>query len=196
MGAVAMLRAVPHHFIDRTLREGPFIMMPTDLHQSNLLVDEQWNITYLIDLEWICALPAQMCVEPHWLTGRGVDEITGEHLDEYNAVRTEFLRILEEVEAEYREKEPSLFSLAKMMETGWQTGSFWYFVSIMTVDAAYNVFHQHVYKTYTSAPRTTKMYEHFSRFWCPQSERITETKLVDRETYNKQLKALFNEEHV
>jgi hypothetical protein len=48
-----------------------------------------------------------------------VDKITGQYLDKYNTTRIEFLRILEEVEAEYRKKEPSLFLLAKMRETGW-----------------------------------------------------------------------------
>jgi hypothetical protein len=32
-------------------RHGPFPLQLTDLHASNIFVDEDWNITCLIDLE-------------------------------------------------------------------------------------------------------------------------------------------------
>lgn len=32
-------------------------MQVTDLHGSNILVDDRWNVTAIIDLEWICARP-------------------------------------------------------------------------------------------------------------------------------------------
>lgn len=55
MAVQAILRMMPHHYLDRAFRQGLFCMQFTDLHQGNIVVDNAWNITSLIDLEWICA---------------------------------------------------------------------------------------------------------------------------------------------
>lgn len=57
LGKTTILCEISSHFFDRSTRSRPFVMMPTDLHLGNILVDEEWNIKYLIDLEWFCALP-------------------------------------------------------------------------------------------------------------------------------------------
>ncbi|KAJ0127283.1 Uncharacterized protein HZ326_29615 [Fusarium oxysporum f. sp. albedinis] len=49
----------------------------TDLHASNIFVDEEWNVTCFVDLEWISALPVEMLAVPYWLTGCKIDEIEG-----------------------------------------------------------------------------------------------------------------------
>jgi hypothetical protein len=33
-----------------------FLYRLTDLHPSNIFVDSDWNIKYVIDLEWACSL--------------------------------------------------------------------------------------------------------------------------------------------
>lgn len=58
MAAGVLLRMLSHHYVERERRNGPFYLQLTDLHASNLFVNENWNITCLIDLEWVCALPA------------------------------------------------------------------------------------------------------------------------------------------
>ncbi|KAK4142554.1 uncharacterized protein C8A04DRAFT_29831 [Dichotomopilus funicola] len=77
MAARALLRTVSHFYISPERRAGPFHVQMTDVHASNILVDDDWNITCLIDLEWICSLPADMISVPYWLTGRGIDELVG-----------------------------------------------------------------------------------------------------------------------
>lgn len=59
MAVKSLLRVLSHKYIKRDLRDGPFPLQLTDLHVSNILVDEQWNVTGLIGLEWICALPSE-----------------------------------------------------------------------------------------------------------------------------------------
>jgi hypothetical protein len=54
------LRAVGHQYFNRDLRNGPFVLYFTDLHQSNIFVDDNWNITKFIDLERICSLPIEI----------------------------------------------------------------------------------------------------------------------------------------
>ncbi len=40
-----LLWAVMHHFLLPDRCNGPFLLQPTDLHQSNIFVDEDWNVT-------------------------------------------------------------------------------------------------------------------------------------------------------
>lgn len=78
-----LLRAVAHHLVIWQTQNGPFLLQLTDFHQSNILVDDDWNITCLIDLEWICALPVEMLEVPDWLTNRSPEQLTGGHLDQF-----------------------------------------------------------------------------------------------------------------
>lgn len=55
MAAKTMLRALSHHYIQRESRNGPFRLQLTDFHASNIFVDKEWNITCIIDHEWVCA---------------------------------------------------------------------------------------------------------------------------------------------
>lgn len=98
MAAKTLLRALSHHYIRRENRNGPFILQLTDFHASNLMVDDEWNVTCLLDLEWICALPIEMLAAPYWLTGCGIDQIEDEQYNEYDGVRKEFMDILREEE--------------------------------------------------------------------------------------------------
>lgn len=50
MAALASIRAVLLRFIRENLHHGLFILTLADLHQSNIFVDDEWNIKYLIDL--------------------------------------------------------------------------------------------------------------------------------------------------
>lgn len=57
LAALTMMRALLPTFTLRDYRNGPFVFTLTDLHQSNIFVDDNWNITSLIDLEWASSLP-------------------------------------------------------------------------------------------------------------------------------------------
>jgi hypothetical protein len=84
MAARALLRMLSHYYIERKRCNGPFYLQFTDLHASNIFVDEQWNITCLMDLEWVCVLPAEMLAVPYWLSGHGIDEIMDNNLTHRN----------------------------------------------------------------------------------------------------------------
>ncbi|KAF2453057.1 hypothetical protein BDY21DRAFT_388290 [Lineolata rhizophorae] len=81
LSALTMMRSLLPHFTDRDLRWGPFILMLTDLHQSNIFVSNDWHVTAIIDLEWACALPIEMLHPPYWLTGVAIDRIVEEELE-------------------------------------------------------------------------------------------------------------------
>lgn len=187
-----VLRAISHHYFRRDLRNGPFILGLTDLHQSNLLVDDDWNIKYLIDLEWACSLPIEMRGAPYWLTGQGVDEITGEKLEAYDRVREEYMRIFEEEEKKFPGVQFGL-SLAELMQSGWENGRFWYCLSLTSVNGMYSLFDQHVRRKYYPLQLTSQMDKVLSQFWSPDSEGILDGKVADKAKYDEELRELFGE---
>jgi Ser/Thr protein kinase RdoA (MazF antagonist) len=99
MAALATMRAVLPRFIRRDLRRGPFLFTLTDLHQSNIFVDDDWNVKYLIDLEWACSLPIEMQHPPYWLTSQSVDGLVRDRLTLFEEVYREFLDIFAREEA-------------------------------------------------------------------------------------------------
>lgn len=56
---ITMLRLLNNQIFD-SHSEGPFVLQLTDLHSSNIFVDDDWNIVAIIDLEFTCALPPDM----------------------------------------------------------------------------------------------------------------------------------------
>lgn len=85
------MRTVFRSFFSPELGRGPFVLAFTDLHLSNIMVDEKWHITSLVDLEWMCTLPIEMYRSPTWLTDKAVDEIACE-AEEYNITRAELVK--------------------------------------------------------------------------------------------------------
>ncbi|OGE46481.1 hypothetical protein PENARI_c233G07215, partial [Penicillium arizonense] len=83
MARLTMMKALLPYFSNREYREGPFLYRFTDLHPSNIFVNSQWNVKFVIDLEWACSLPAETFRPPYWLTGRSVDDLIGEHLEDF-----------------------------------------------------------------------------------------------------------------
>ncbi|KAK2762555.1 hypothetical protein FQN53_007445 [Emmonsiellopsis sp. PD_33] len=57
---------------------------------SNILVDKDWHIKCLIDLEWACSHPIEMVAPPCWLSGKQMVEIDPES-SSYNEPRKEFM---------------------------------------------------------------------------------------------------------
>ena len=100
--ALTTMRAVLPSFF--SLGRGPFVMSLTDFNQSNIFVDKDWNVTCLVDLEWICSQPIEMFHVPIWLTCKAVDQIARES-DEYGQVRQELVDILAEEETRIEGKD-------------------------------------------------------------------------------------------
>jgi Ser/Thr protein kinase RdoA (MazF antagonist) len=51
-----MMQAILHHFTHRNHRYELYFLWLTDIHQSNIFVDDEGRIISLIDLEWACAV--------------------------------------------------------------------------------------------------------------------------------------------
>ncbi|KKA25783.1 hypothetical protein T310_0169 [Rasamsonia emersonii CBS 393.64] len=115
MTALALMRTIRPQFFDHNLNHGPFVFSLTDLDASNILVDKDWNIKCIIDLEWATVLPIEFMRTPIWLTGQAVDDID---IEAYNELRKEFMDAFKEEER----KCPAEYNLhrASIMEN-WRT---------------------------------------------------------------------------
>lgn len=52
LARLAIMRALLPYFANRELRQGPFFYKLTDLHPSNIFVDDNWNVKGVVNLEW------------------------------------------------------------------------------------------------------------------------------------------------
>ncbi|CAG8426436.1 unnamed protein product [Penicillium salamii] len=164
------------------------------LHPSNIFVDSQWNIKFVIDLEWACSLPAETLRPPYWLTGRSVDEITGEHLEEFRNAYEEFVDVFEEEEKHFPPINNVCSYRSNLMRNGMQVGNFWYFHALDSPKGCFNLFQQHMYPMFTSSPQVPSEFSRLvSDFWASNAEELILAKLRDKEQYDKSLCQLFDD---
>ncbi|EKV19139.1 hypothetical protein PDIG_06360 [Penicillium digitatum PHI26] len=194
MARLTMMKALIPHFSKREHREGPFFYRLTDLHPSNIFVDSQWNVKFVIDLEWACSLPAETLHPPYWLTGRSVDELTGEHLEEFREAYEEFVGIFEEEEKLFPPINNVYSYRTTLMRNGWQVGNFWYFHALDSPKGLFNLFRQHVYPIFAPSHQIASEFSRLvSDFWAPDVEEVILAKLRDKEEYDRSLCQLFDD---
>ncbi|KAL2068508.1 hypothetical protein VTL71DRAFT_14845 [Oculimacula yallundae] len=186
MAALTMMRAVLHHFSPRDSRSGPFVFTLTDLHQSNIFVDDDWNITSLIDLEWACSLSLQLQCPPYWLSGRGIDQMEpGEHLDEFQELVLEYIDIFEQEEKAVVGKP---LQQAPMMRRCWETGTFWYFQAINSPKGLYRVFNEHIQRKFYPPHCDMQIFDELvSPYWCVGTAAVIGKKLEEEKEYKDKI---------
>lgn len=188
MAVKALLRILSPFYIKRELRNGPFLLQLTDFHASNILVDKDWNITALLDLEWICALPAEMLDVPYWLTGCAIDQIKGENLDQFARVQREFMRIFKEEEQAAQSKAKHGVNLSQVMQDTCDSKGVWFWHCLSSVNAMYFLLETHLYPpNFLSIEAETFL----SRFWCRDSEEVVQKKVADKQAYDDQVRSMF-----
>ncbi|KAF1733706.1 hypothetical protein CRV24_005234 [Beauveria bassiana] len=186
MAIRALLRTISHHFIQHEYRRGPFLLQFTDFHQSNVIVDEDWNIQCLIDLEWLCALPVESLRVPYWLTGRGIDELIGDHLTEYEALRREFMVVFEEELSGVRLAWP----LTRIMQESWDSKAAWFWSCLFSVNAAFFLITDHLCPKYTLR-LSEAVEEMLSSLWSDDTAGFIEKKVRDYATYSSELSRFY-----
>ncbi|KND92743.1 hypothetical protein TOPH_02889 [Tolypocladium ophioglossoides CBS 100239] len=186
-----LMRTLSHHYIDRDRRQGPFVMQFSDLHASNILVDSCWNVTAVIDLEWVCARPAEMIDVPYWITGLGIDEVGDkEHVQGYIKAREEFMAIFEEEEKRMAQKLPN-GSISTVIRRAWESKSSWFIHCLDSVNGMYTLFHQHLRPIFVSFRLTENMEILLSRLWHEKAGELVEKKLQEKELYVAELQKMF-----
>ena len=192
MAALTCMRSVLHHFYRRDLRDGPFFFALTDINQHNVFVDANWNIRYMIDLEWACSLPVEMLHPPHWLTDRNVDELDGQHWTDFNKIREEFMDAFEREEKLLSPSRQFTLSRTHVMKSGWDSGNFFYFHALNTTVGLCTLFWLHIQPRFARSHALDKAFAQiFAPYWDTEADDFVATKLEERENYQKQLQSAF-----
>jgi hypothetical protein len=190
LSALTMMRALLRHFSNRDLRHGPFVLMLTDLHQSNIFVNEDWHITSLIDLEWACVRPVEMQIPPYWITGRWIDGLDDkEELEAFGRVYAEFTAAFE-LEERCLGKVDTPHT--KIMRRCWEMGSFWYFSALDSPKGLHNVYMSHIQQIFARIEDSSPSFNcAVSAYWTPKAADFIAAKLKDHEVYSNQLRERF-----
>ncbi|KGQ09099.1 putative 3-hydroxyisobutyrate dehydrogenase [Beauveria bassiana D1-5] len=181
LAALTALRAVMHQFIKPELRDGPFFYTLTDLHPSNIFVDEYWNVVDIIDLEWAHSMPLQMQRPPFWLTSRGVDGFDNDAaLSEYATVLVEYFQTYE---TEERRRNRTDFQTSVYRDM-WHRGSFWYFHAAAIPAAMYGLFNKRIQPLFNKEhARSTAVDDVLHYYWGQGLDSFTARKLANKEQY-------------
>ncbi|OJD12427.1 hypothetical protein AJ78_06978 [Emergomyces pasteurianus Ep9510] len=189
MAALALMRCIRPQFFSDQLNHGPFVFTLTDLHASNILVDKEWNIRCIIDLEWAASLPLEFMGTPSWLTRQAVDCID---VDEYDEMRKEFMGVFEDEEKRY----PANYDIrrALLMQQTWERRTFWYTMALRSPTGMHSVFYNRLQTLYEKDHfEDTQFYLITSKYWRPQARKFIASRVQDKELYDKQLREEFED---
>ncbi|OJD15684.1 hypothetical protein AJ78_04060 [Emergomyces pasteurianus Ep9510] len=191
------MRAAYPSFLNHGLRRGPFFMTLTDFNQSNILVDENWNVTCLVDLEWVCSKPVEMFNLPIWLTCKAVDEIA-EESEEYGRVRQELVDAIATEEEKLLSYETSPqeqedeVRLSTILNKVWETGSFWYSLGLASPAGIWAIFHRQIQPRFLKKCSTHEGFQSVMPwYWSTEFVDIAIQKILDKEKYDIQLREAF-----
>ncbi|TAQ88602.1 hypothetical protein B7494_g3062 [Chlorociboria aeruginascens] len=194
LAALTIMHAILPHFIRRNYRHGPFVFTFTDLHQSNIFVDDKWHITGLIDLEWACSLPIELQGPPYWLSGRAADDIEhGEPLETFGRIVTEYLEAFEQEE---KIMVGGALYQTPIMKKCWESGSFWYFEALNSPKGLFRIFNEHVQRLFCLEHCSMRTFDRIvAPYWSFGAVKVIERKIEQEEMYKNQLREAFETKH-
>lgn len=186
MTALALMRILRHHFFDPQLNEGPFVFCLTDLRPENILVDKDWHIKCVVDLEWACSLPIEFTRPPIWLTNEAVDMIT---VQDYNGLRQQFMAIYEEEEAIYAHDS---LRRSHIMSTTWNLHTFWFCNALRSPTGLHAIFYNHIQPLYSEKHADDpNFFVTVCQYWGRGTSKFIKSRLESKADYDKKLKDMF-----
>ncbi|TQV92473.1 hypothetical protein V2A60_007161 [Cordyceps javanica] len=169
---------------------GPFVFALRDLHRSNVFVDQNWNVTAIIDLEFAASWPAEFIQTPHWLEYDFIDDVTPAG---FEARHTEFMEHIKRAE-ELRENSGTE-SLSSIMQRSWDEGTFWVPLTLRDPVSFAELFYERIltgYFDFTAEEIKDEQNYHFcSRIFRRNFQSIIDKKLDDQRTYSDGLEEAF-----
>jgi hypothetical protein len=137
-----LLQTVTSQFVSRQFDQGPFKLFCDDFRPGNILVDENLQITAVLDWEWCYAAPYQFLYSPPcWLLLKPPVDWRDDYmedvdlLDRYMPKFELFVRVLEEQENKRIQRTGSLSSqsidnrpprMSTLMRQSMADGTFWF----------------------------------------------------------------------
>lgn len=183
--ALMVMRSIWSCFFRRDLFRGPFFLNLTDLNQSNIFVDDDWNIKCLIDLEWTCSHPVEMIHPPYWLTNEAIDLIS---VDNYAILREEFMKGF--AEEEMKTELPA--RLYPILQDGWERGTFWYSLALSSPTALFKIFYDFIQPRFSKAHDDPAFWTITMPYWTFNAFKFIEKRVKDKEQYDVALREAFD----
>ncbi|RDA93520.1 hypothetical protein CP533_4006 [Ophiocordyceps camponoti-saundersi (nom. inval.)] len=190
MTSLAAARTIFPQLFRKDLDSGPFVFSLTDLHRSNIYVDEDWNVSCIIDLEFACSLPIEFLQPPYWLGGKLMDEIEAIEFAPKHAEFVDHLKREEQLHSYRGNAEP----LSSIMQQAWTNGAFWVTLAVRDPIAFTEIFYERVLPglfSLSSEELNNANHEFFARLWHRDALGILDRKLQDRDRYLKRLREAF-----
>ncbi|KAI9163527.1 hypothetical protein HJFPF1_05144 [Paramyrothecium foliicola] len=188
MAVLTLLRAVSRRYIKRDRRCGPYLLHLTDLNSSNIFVDDEWNVKHLVDLQWICAAPAEMLDVPWWLTGLPIDEIVLGNEVAFDKVRREFMDVLKTEEQEMKMEHD--IPIYETMQETWDSKGWWFWHCLTSGEIMSDLFEDHLCP---SGPVTNSTWRVVSEHWGVGRGEVVRRKVADKEEYDDVLEDVFRQ---
>ncbi|EPE05909.1 phosphotransferase enzyme family protein [Ophiostoma piceae UAMH 11346] len=180
-------RTVSHRFASRgPLQEN---IPQLDLAVGNLVVDDDWNVTCLMGLDWMAVLPVSALAVPHWLTGCKLHQIRGEQYDAYDSARRAFLEVMRQ----QQQSADNAVEIARALEDSWQSRAVWFWASLRSTSAWVFLFEDHILPFFAPGTKVSQLVK-VASFWDADIDAVVETKLADEEQYQAELRQLFEHE--
>ncbi|CAK7220079.1 hypothetical protein SCUCBS95973_004035 [Sporothrix curviconia] len=191
MAIMVALRAVAHHFVDAGAADncGPFLPYLSDGNAGNILVDGDWHVTAIFDLEWLFAAPVAQLQPPLWLTWDSIDHVA------------------------LQEDTP----LSDAMEANWTSERTWFYLALSSVDGMTHIYNRRLKRLFWPAAvetgadtdggsdekaDTDKPHQEAApalpdealyQLWQPDARAIIAQKLIDREQHVAAIERLFED---
>ena len=160
-----------------------------DMHQSNIFVDDDWNVVSVIDFEFAPVQPQQLVGVPHWLSGKSIDELVGPELDEYQALYDSFVGILREEEAAIQQGH----AFSERLMDDWHSGKMWYNAALKSSNGFPISFEQSLQPRYFPSFEPDAECVTLMRLWGEDCEEFIAGKLKDKAKYDERIRAIFAE---
>ena len=190
MAARSLAWTFSHLYMKRERRYGPFLLQFTDLYIGNIFVDKGWNITCVLDLEWVCALSIENISTLYCLTGRFVNELTGDHLDEFDQIREEFMCVFKEEEDKVAADHG--LSLTQIMLEMWESNGVLVWSSVRSVNALEFHIRGHIWPRFSARSRRDE--QMLSEFGARILTASSREKVADYKLYTEDLKCLIDKQ--
>ena len=187
LSAFVALRAVLPIFWNQDFERDAFVLTLPDLHQSNIFVDDDWNIVGVIDFEFAPVQPQQMVNVPHWISGKGIDELVGPALEEYKRLHDLFIDIVEEEEAARQ----CGHGFSKRLRNDWRSGRFWYNAALRSSNAFPLIFEQHIQSRFFEKFDPDVQGLTLLPLWSEDCEEFIAAKIRDKKQYEERIRGLF-----
>ncbi|KAL2182242.1 hypothetical protein L209DRAFT_783286 [Thermothelomyces heterothallicus CBS 203.75] len=171
-----------HHFIPSHRGNGPFLLQLTDINESNIFVDDDdWNISCLLDLEWICALPAEMLTVPYWLTDCTIDEIVDGEYGCFDQERQGFLCAMEE---EMKATQPAHdIPIVHTIQDLWSSKAVWFWACTTSINGWLSIFEDHILPKFGANKNVIPDLKQTAALWMENMDAVVKAKLEDEEKY-------------